>query len=375
MTTNTPPKIAFANSLRGFAALCVVVYHYGFIFWHERVITGLLVNAPVLDGSRVPTPQYLQWVAELPFDLGAFGVALFFLISGFVIPYAFISTTRVGFAIGRIFRILPPYAIGFTCTLVVVYLSGEFFQRPFAYEVSAVVAHYFPGLQDLALTRGIDGIIWTLNIEVKFYVVCVVIAGWLASGNLRAFIAPLVLTAVAWVLIPVTATVGGTVAARATSLYLAIQYIDFMFIGVAFNYLLRGALSALGASVLTVALYAGMTAIWWRAAPVLFDREWAYAAALLVFATAFMLRESAMFRSSALMRFLAEISYPLYVVHGVLGYVVIRVLLELGWDPAVAIAATFGGVICLATAIHFGIERPSHRMGKSIARRFGRACR
>jgi len=40
---------------------------------------------------------------------GGFGVALFFLISGFVIPFSFLRYTRTGFAIARILRLWPAY--------------------------------------------------------------------------------------------------------------------------------------------------------------------------------------------------------------------------------------------------------------------------
>ncbi|MCQ4062259.1 acyltransferase, partial [Klebsiella pneumoniae] len=70
-----------------------------------------LIFAPPLDVSM---PVYLGWLHRLPqFNWGAFGVALFFLISGFVIPFSFVKATWLSFLVGRFFRIFPLYAVGF----------------------------------------------------------------------------------------------------------------------------------------------------------------------------------------------------------------------------------------------------------------------
>ena len=128
MRTKGSSRIEFANTLRGYAALCVLVYHYGFIFWAYRDITAGLVNAPPLDATRYATPVYLHWIAAIqPFDLGAYGVALFFLISGFVIPFTFEKVRGRGFLFGRIMRIYPTYAVGFTFTLLFILACGTYF--------------------------------------------------------------------------------------------------------------------------------------------------------------------------------------------------------------------------------------------------------
>ena len=42
------------------------------------------------------TPSYLRWVGYMqPFELGQFGVGVFFLISGFVIPFSLLGRSAV----------------------------------------------------------------------------------------------------------------------------------------------------------------------------------------------------------------------------------------------------------------------------------------
>ena len=65
-------------------------------------------------------------------------------------------------------------------------------------------------------------------------------------------------------------------------------------------------------------------------------------------------------------RFFADISYPLYVVHGVPGYVLLLVLLNDGWPPAAAILLVTSASIAIAYAVHRLIEGPTHRIGKRL---------
>ena len=51
------------------------------------------------------------------FSLGHTGVALFFLVSGFVIPGAFDARTRWAFVVSRAWRLWPTYAAGLTLTI------------------------------------------------------------------------------------------------------------------------------------------------------------------------------------------------------------------------------------------------------------------
>ena len=75
-------------------------------------------------------PAYLTWLHVVPqFNWGAFGVALFFLISGFVIPFS-LSRQRAGaFLVGRFFRIVPLYVVGFTISLAAIGATTLYFAR------------------------------------------------------------------------------------------------------------------------------------------------------------------------------------------------------------------------------------------------------
>ncbi len=51
------------------------------------------------------------------------------------------------------------------------------------FNIQEALIHAVPGIRDVIGSRNIDGIIWTLEIEVKFYVLCALSAGWLRRSS------------------------------------------------------------------------------------------------------------------------------------------------------------------------------------------------
>src|SRR5258708_30322456 len=105
----------------------------------------------------------------LPYFWGHFGVVLFFLISGFVIPFSVSSLSRSGFVAARIFRIWPTYLVGLAIAVICIASNSALSNIAFPYSsiqllTSALIVPRCP-----TLTRSIDGIIWTLDIDIFFY--------------------------------------------------------------------------------------------------------------------------------------------------------------------------------------------------------------
>jgi peptidoglycan/LPS O-acetylase OafA/YrhL len=92
-------KFGFADALRGPAALCVVASH--------------------LLGNLFP-----NWPFEMQL-LGKLGVAVFFLVSGFVIPISLTKYDTGAFLIARVLRIYPTYAVALTITLASIWMVKE----------------------------------------------------------------------------------------------------------------------------------------------------------------------------------------------------------------------------------------------------------
>jgi len=347
-----------------------MVGHYCVTFWLYRDVASGLVNSTPLP-AEIQTPAYLQALNLDPFVFGLFGVGLFFVISGFVIPFSFARADWRGFAIGRALRIYPTYWAGLTVSLLVILGMGALAGKAFPYSGGVVALNFLPGIRDAAWVPGIDGVIWTLDIEIKFYIVCALSAALLRAGRPSVFLIPILLSISAVLLGPTMASMLKTGSAYYGYLSVystTVLFLDLMFIGVAFNFVYRRLLG--GALFLAVVsfLFGSMCAVWWSTSTLPMNLLWTYGAAVLTFAAAF--AYPGVFKSRPLTDFFADISYPLYVVHAVLGYAVLRLAAGAGVPAWLAIVIAFVSSIAVATAIHFAVEVPSHQVGRRLARRY-----
>lgn len=366
-------KIEFANTLRGFAALSVIVSHYYGVFWSSRAAVEALTNSPALPLETHPIPHYISWLHFFPlFNWGAYGVALFFIISGFVIPFSLQKMSWISFLVNRVLRIMPIYIIGFSITLFAIFVSGRWFLREWPFSLGEVLIHYIPGVRDILWSRDIDGIVWTLEIEIKFYILCAILIGFFRLQSLKVFIASIVLLVFAIFLnqiIPVWANTNPS-AWKLAMVYITIsQYIIYMFIGVVFHYLYREKLNANKAYLGIGCLFA-VFCIHWSSGPYTASLgvAWSYGFALLTFSFAYTF--PTLFKSNRLVDFFANISYPLYVIHGVAGYVLLRIMLDAGFKTWISLLIVTFGSFLLSYVLHRLVERPMQKISKNMAFKF-----
>src|SRR4051794_25768032 len=130
-------RLGWLDALRGYAALVVVLFHL----------------SPTVIG-----PERHMAVFRV-IDLGRYGVLLFFLVSGYVIP---MSLERHGslrrFWIGRLCRIYPAYLVTIAVVVLVAGWRG------------GALAHASMLVDPLGV-RGAVRVFWTLSYEMIFYLV------------------------------------------------------------------------------------------------------------------------------------------------------------------------------------------------------------
>lgn len=164
-------RLAALDGLRGIAVLLVLWYHVWEISW-------------------LPAPfAVLQFLPET----GFVGVHLFFFLSGFVIAYPFVRAQLRGsappswrhFAWRRFIKIVPSYLI----SIAVAYAIGYPARQVPSASLPALVEHllfihtWFP-----ASFGAINGVLWTLSVEVEFYLLfplvwwCFSRAPWLTAA-------------------------------------------------------------------------------------------------------------------------------------------------------------------------------------------------
>src|SRR5262249_8952838 len=95
-------RVAFAHLLRGLAAGSVLTHHFLYMIWEKPRIVGTLIAAPSLAAVIEGVSSFGVADFGLPNFWGHFGVALFFLISGFVIPFSITALSPSGFVVARV---------------------------------------------------------------------------------------------------------------------------------------------------------------------------------------------------------------------------------------------------------------------------------
>jgi len=90
----------------------------------------------------------------------------------------------------------------------------------------------------------------------------------------------------------------------------------------------------------------------------------------VIFGTCYLLR--AKIRLTPVLKFLADISYPLYIVHPLVGYALMRVMIAWNAPYPLALATALVVVVLLAWLIHVAVEAPAMALGKTWARRISK---
>lgn len=350
------PKLIFANQLRGLAALLIVITHLFGVYYGAQGVVATITASPDL---HLVAPAWVPYM-DFPYLKGPFGVAVFFLISGFVIPFSLQKNSAGGFLLARALRIYPTYIACLAIGLLTVTLSSRYWNLPFTPNWTQMAAN--AGLMHNLLGIGtFDTINWTLAIELKFYLLAALCARAMVGSK------PMVFALIAAVVIGLDLALPALGSPALSALSTDLNYVLFMLIGVLFHQHYRGLIPAWHLA-LGALLMLGAYLLAWRLGtqrdqvPVLAEY---YVYALVAFALCYALRER--FRPFKPLDFFADISYPLYAVHPLLGYTLIKMMMDQGLPFGAAISATLCLVIALAWCLHKTVERTSNGYGKRLA--------
>jgi len=146
--SNNHTRFYEIDLLRFLAAMAVVFFHYTFRGYAEGAYSP--IEFPVIN-------EFSRY--------GYLGVNLFFIISGFVILLSAMNRTAISFASSRFIRLYPAFWAGVTLSAIVIY----FFGMP---HFSVGMSQYLMNMTMISGYLGIehiDGVYWTLLVELKFY--------------------------------------------------------------------------------------------------------------------------------------------------------------------------------------------------------------
>ena len=315
-----PRRLPELDALRGIAAMLVLLFHYSSQY-------------PKLFPDQPGLPFRWQWAEN--------GIWLFFAISGFVICMTLERTRHwTDFVWARFSRLYPVYWAAMFLTAAAVAVSGEAaLDIPIADKLANITM-----IQGWIGRASIDPVYWTLAIELAFYLCMlgVFIAGWLA--RLEVVVA-------LWLALSALQMATGWLPFRIEQLLVLGQF-PFFATGMIFYRFHSGAISRGRLLIwqILLALVAG-----------LMGGEATLVAAIIIAIFWLMLSGRLSFLASPILLWLGAISYPLYLVHQNIGYVIIHRLGALGVGTEIAAIAATALAVLLAHVLHRHVEDPAQR--------------
>lgn len=329
---NARHRLTGLDGLRAIAALGVLLHHFS--EHASRLVPELFFSHPVKGVTGV------LW----PFQVGAQGVTLFFIISGFVILNSLMRCRRgVDFAFGRFSRLYPLFwfAVCVTTAVRVGLSQDDVSLRNFLANLTMV-----PTLWSESI---IDGVYWTLIVELKFYLLAYLV--WRFNG-----LAHIEKVCAAWLSLTVVNQLmlqRGLVPelTQWATNWLILNHAPLFTCGIMlFSLHQRGSAPARWALLLaSLALAAG------GGGPI--KGGVALASCLAVWAVCQNI--SLPVFTSRLMVYLGGASYAIYLLHSTIGWHIGSALFNHGWPVAAAVLTS--AALCVTTALmaHHFIEKPS----------------
>jgi len=402
-TKGTGTRLAWLDVLRGLAALAVVFDHAGqHVLQHVRL-------------------AIYHW-----FDTGQYGVFVFFLISGYIVPASLERRGSVRtFWVSRLFRLYPLYllAVGIAVALYLVHfgsLRGE------GSDPATSILSQLLMMSNVLAGQNLPNVVWSLSYEMAFYLLltalfiarvhqrssryalafaaaAVAVGGLLpqafftnnvATPRLIALVADLAVLfglALAVVLRGTSRLLGAVLAAVVAITLLAfnggwiwpweaLSILALMFTGTMFyraeqgQYPWRKAI-AVAVTVFGLAIASGLwySHAWGLSAhaELLWERRWFSSLLLagLTFAAGLALRG---LRWPWALTWLGLISYSVYLLHPL----VVEVYYHFTWtrlhhplgEQVLLAAGLLAVVIALSSATYLFVERPAQNVGRRVGR-------
>lgn len=310
----TNKRISELDGLRGLAAICVLLFHYTSRF-AEKFETDLIIR-------------------HFNFMYGNYGVELFFVISGFVI---FMSIEKIKtpfeFVYKRFIRLYPTFWICMLITYFFVFFLSPLEVLKVSFDDFIINFTMLPSLFNV---KAVDGVYWTLKVEVSFYILILIL-----------------------ILIKKVRSIMGL-----GFLYVGFGMILIFFFRIPLNYY-YGTLFLIGINFYQI--WNGDNNFWChiQIALCLFlsvfmlNKELVFVSSIVVVIFYLLIYNKLFFLSLSPFVYLGKISYALYLLHQYIGYVIQLKLIEAGIkNYIILILIPLAVSIFLATIVTFSIEKP-----------------
>ncbi|TWJ04618.1 peptidoglycan/LPS O-acetylase OafA/YrhL [Mucilaginibacter frigoritolerans] len=326
-----PDRFKELDALRGIAVLGVLLYHYTVAYdYHYN-----------LDST-----------GKFHFIYGFLAVELFFMISGFVILLTLEkSKKKADFLVSRFSRLYPAYWASIFLTTLLITL----FPIPTLghYTAKEIVIN-LTMLQGFGKIRLIDQVYWTLKLELIFYGIMYIIYAAKQLKNIVYICFP-------WLTISVLSCLFKIPLKKYLDVLLILQYAPLFIAGINFYKLKSNSGGPMSHLLIVLSLLVEFLWVYHT------DVDNSYLS-VMIFLTAFYLifytfaYKGLPILKNKLLLFFGTISYSLYLLHNVIGYVIIYRLRTISDKQLFYIPITFVVVVSLAVLVTFGVEKPALKL-------------
>jgi len=289
-----------------------------------------------------PQPGYLKTI----FSYGYLGVPIFFMISGFIIPYSLPAGYKVGqfktFFLKRVTRIEPPYIASIILVLLLNFIGSFYNNIPLQFSWVDFLGHFIY-LSNFGVGTYYNVVYWTLGIEFQFYILIGLLFTLINRSTTSLIIFMALLMAATFI--------------RVDHMQLIFPYLSIFGIGIlTYFYQFKKQLSF---TLYMVICSAFLVQIYYYLLPATF------------FATAFTLIALNFWNyRNAVIDFFSNISFSLYLTHTTIGGKIINLGLRCIHIPAeryLLFMLALGICILFAYLFYLAIEKPFILIGKRIA--------
>ncbi|MGK5631342.1 acyltransferase family protein [Streptomyces sp. URMC 123] len=338
----SPPRLRALDGLRLIAALMVALYHFG---GRDGEISRAWGTSPA---EQFP-------LASQVFAYGCLGVQIFFVISGFVICMSGWGRPLRSFFASRVARLYPAYWVAVALVTAVFALPWVVFE---AVSPSDALLNLTMLQQPLGADR-VLGVCWTLWAELRFYALFALFVVLPGASRQRV-----VLFCAVWTL---AAAVAEAANRRLLDIVLMPEYAPYFIGGIGLYLVHRNRRDLTAWGIVTASYLIGqhyaVARLWHPPNPAFFSYRPSLGIVAVITAGFVAVGAIALgYARWANWRWLTvagALTYPFYLIHEHLGWVVVGVLhRSLGLPAWPVLALAIAGLLALAWLIHRLVERP-----------------
>lgn len=348
--TNKNTRFYEIDLLRFLAAMAVVLFHYTFRGYAEGAYSP--VEFPVIN-------EFSRY--------GYLGVNLFFIISGFVILLSAMNRTAISFASSRFIRLYPAFWAAVTLSAIVIYLFGtpHFSVGLSQYLMNMTMVSGYVGIEH------VDGVYWTLLVELKFYALVFLLLFINRIKQIEYFLGAWLIVVFINVVIPLPKIISFFVFPEFAALFISGALFYLIYLN-GFN-IYRSVMLFCG---YLLALYYGTQEV--NEVSRFYSTHFSNTVALFwisIFYLIFVLiilNKMNWIRSDKLVK-IGLLTYPLYLVHQNIGFIVFNIFGE-SINKYVLLIALINVMLIVAWLINKLVERPLagflHNKNKLLQQKF-----